>query len=271
MMKKTGIVLVWWIALLGISCTTGSDRNRGNLSGAMEKSRDDYKEERVVPDEEEDPWFSEDREEKDPPPSDPQSPDEGNPGSVDSEGTDLTEDPADLFLLFRGGSSLYEGAHFENPLDLEVLLGTTRDSFLGYFLFGGLKTLTVRREDSLYDSIKPRPFMLQGGLELRYYPIKNWRYFLPYATGRMSGFILFWNYQNALIAGSDTIQSDSLGGLGLDLGVGIDLIQTDTFQAGIQLLPQSFLFGEETSQGFTNDIFDTYGNIRITAEAGMIF
>ena len=271
MMKIPGIFLVLGITFMSVSCTTGSDRNRGSLSDAMDKSRDDYKEERVVPDEEDDSWFFDDQDGRESP---PEAPDSSEGGEVEQAGeakSALSEEPLELFLLFRGGSSLTGGLHFENPLDLEILLGTSRDTLLGYYLFGGLKTLRVRRDDSLYESIKSRPFILQGGLELRYYPVKTWIYFLPYLTGSMSGFVMFWNYQNALTAGSDTFKSDSLSGLGLDLGVGIDLIQTDTFQAGIQLLPQAFLFGEETSQGFNNDIFNTYGNIRITAEAGMIF
>lgn len=259
--------------ILIFSCTTSSDRHRGNLSDAMEKSRDDYEKERVVPDEEEDNsfWFHQDREESEQPDAPEGIPEEGGAGNS-SEGTAVSAaEPADLFLLFRGGSSLVGNPHFDNPLDLEILLGTNGEGLFGYYLFGGFKSLQVQRDDSLYESINPKPFILHAGLELRYYPIKSWHYFVPYLTGRMAGFALFWSYRNALIARGDTIHSDSVGGVGFDAGIGVNFIQTESFQAGIQLLPQGFLFGEETSQGFTNDVFSTYGNVRVTAEAGMIF
>ncbi len=71
--------------------------------------------------------------------------------------------------------------------------------------------------------------------------------------------------------GSDVITSDYIGGLLLGVGVGVDFFQGKIFSLGAQLIPELYLFGAETSEGFNNDFFDSYGTIRLTVEAGFNF
>lgn len=261
-MKSKNIILILSaLSFLLVSCTTSSPRNRGSLSGAMDKSRDDYEEERRVPDREDDEdWFSRPEEDQDDPYPGSEEELSGYSGTVgDSEGT---------FLLLRSGTSCVSDPYFDNPFDMEILLGNARMGHLGVFLFAGFKTLDVQYDDNIYESIKPHPFILHCGVEMRYYPFAEWQFLSPYLTGRISGFTLFWMYQNSLEAGPDTISSDYLGGIGFDGGVGVDLIKTDSFQAGVLVLPQLFLFGEETFEGFSNDVFSSYGTVRWSFEAG---
>ncbi|OQY32153.1 MAG: hypothetical protein B6241_12010 [Spirochaetaceae bacterium 4572_59] len=222
----------------------------------MDKARDDYEEERRVPDREDNDWVEDD---------DDYYPESEDP---DSESSVTPDELQNLFLMLRSGASFRSDPYFNNPFDLEILLGSNGDGYFGVFLFAGFKKLEVQSEEELYESIKPNPFILHCGVEMRYYPFEKWTYFSPYITGRISGFSLFWMYKNALVAGPDTISSDYLGGLGLDGGVGVDFIQNENFQAGFLMLPQVFLFGEETSKGFSNDVFLSYGNIRWSLEAG---
>ena len=272
-MKPAAFLFLLGSLFLFFSCTTESHRNRGSLSDAFEKSRDDSEEDRTVPDEEDDPWFYERDDENESEWDDESEPSysgEDNPDSGDILLEGYTGESG-LFLLLRAGSSIASSPYFDNPFDMEILLGTTREGPIGFFLFAGFKNLNVKPEDSLYESIDPDPFILHAGLEFRYYPLKATLFFNPYFCGRVSGFSLFWVFKNALIAGSETIHSDYVGGMGFDAGLGVDFLRTDTFQAGVQILPQGFLFSEETAEGFTNDYFGAFGDIRLTIEAGMTF
>ncbi len=248
------------IALIYVSCTTGSPRNRGSLSDAMDKSRDDYEDERTVPDEQ-DEWYY------DAPEEEPEYED-SEEGAPDYYYSSYPTEAQDVFILLRGGASLVSDPYFDNPLDGEVLIGSSSEGNFGFFLFAGFKALTVQKDDDIYESIENKPFILHCGLETRFYPLKDWTLFSPYLTGRVSAFVLAWSYKNALIAGDDTIYTDFLSGFGFDAGAGVDLIQTEQFRAGVLLLPQGFLFGVETAEGFNNDVFDAYGTVRWSAEAG---
>ena len=155
------------------------------------------------------------------------------------------------------------------PLIWSFSMGARGQSRFGGYVFGGFKNLDVQTTHPVSQSIDPDPLILYLGVELRCYLFPRLRIFSPYLAGRMSGFTLFWSFRNELITDEDiTITYDYLGGIGLDAGVGVDFIQTDTFQAGILLLPQSFLFGEETARGFSNDYFNPYGTVRWSVEAG---
>jgi len=261
MIRRGMLFMVLLLLLFLFSCMSSSHRNRGSMSGAMDKSRDDYEGERTVPDEEdEDYWFDEEEEDGDIP--------EDSAPEYDSDDTGIPDEPLNLFLLVRGGASFVSDPYFENPLDMEVLIGGLGESNFGFFLFAGFKNLDVQSDSSISAAIKSHPLILDIGGEIRYYPFHELTYFSPYVAGRISGFVLFWSYKNDLIAGSDTISSDYLGGVGLDGGIGVDFVQTDHFQAGFLLLPQAFLFGDETAEGFNNDIFDAYGTVRWSVEAG---
>ena len=80
---------------------------------------------------------------------------------------------------------------------------------------------------------------------------------------------MYWSFKNPLEAGGDVITSDSVGGMMLALGAGIQFINTGTFRAGVSCIPETHFFYSETQQGFQNDVFDLYGNIRWAVEAGL--
>ena len=77
-----------------------------------------------------------------------------------------------------------------------------------------------------------------------------------------------WSYKNPFQAmaygeygdelGMDTISSDGLSGFELYTGLGLNLVQTEGFQLGAEALPGLIIWGGETSEGFDNDVFDTF-------------
>jgi len=251
------------VLLLFLSCTTSSPRNRGSLSGAMDKSRDDYEDERRVPDEPDDPWENEDPgdDEETPPP-----PDEADPSEA------VSDDSVSLIVLGRGGMGFRGGPYFFPRGGGELLIGDVLGKgHWEVYLFGGFNHLIVRSTHEVSDSIESDVFVLDAGIEGRFYPLPDLTFFSPWVSGRMGGMILFWQFKNSLTAGSDTIGSDSLGGLLLGLGAGVDFIHGDSFRLGFSMTPEVWLFGDETSQGFTNDYFDAQGVIRWALEGGLRF
>lgn len=237
--------------ILLTGCVTSSNKSRGSLNDAMDKSRDDYEEERVVPDE--DDYWNKDNEDN---------------SDIYVAATEIL-DPTDLVLILRVGKSLLSGPYFSSSTGAEILLGGLYTSHTELFLYGGLEILELNKNHSVSESIKEYPFMLTGGVEARYYPIEDLEYFTPYLLGRIGGMILAWEFRNSLNHGDVT--TDSLGGFTIDVGIGFDIVHSDSLRLGILCKPQSYLYGIETTEGFTNDYFDVSGLINISAEIGYKF
>lgn len=259
-MKKLLIAILCLTFIFLTACTTSSTTNRGSLSDAMDKSRDDYEEERDVPDEEipqieEDDNYEEDDEQQ---------------GEEDSYTPKQNQTPSSFQILIRGGDSFLGGPYFLGSGNGEVLVGSSFDHW-AVFLSAGINVLRVNKNHQVSDSIKENPFALNAALEGRYYIFKDLKVFSPYLLARLGGFIMFWEFQNPLTSGDETISSDSLSGLILGSGVGIDFYRGDSFNLGAVALPEWYIFGDQTSQGFTNDYFNSQGIIRWAVEAGYRF
>ncbi len=257
-MRYLKAFLLFSIVLIASSCMTSSGRNRGSLSDAMDKSRDDYEEERDVPDNP-DPWWEREEEEERQRSNSPQTSNFGSGGF------------SSLMVLVRGGYEFAGDPFFDTGYDGEILVGDRVGRRGEVYLYAGFNNLETNPSHSVSESIKGDVLNLGVGVEGRFYPLSGMSYFSPYILGRMGGFIMFWEFKNALDAGGYEIDSDMLGGMMIGVGAGIDLIRTDSFKLGIAIIPELSLYGEETGQGFTNDYFDSQGITRITAEAGFSF
>jgi len=229
----------------------------------MDKSRDGYRNDRNVPDkpdkpkQSENPRNNEENQNKEPP--------------QQESGTKPSE-PISLLVLTRGGMGFRGGPYFEPRFNGELLIGDAMDKGIWeVYLFGGFSHLTANPSHEVYKSIKHDSFTLNAGIEGRFYPLPKQTFMSPYLMGRIGGMILFWAFQNPLKAGSETISSDSLGGLLLGAGLGLDIIHNKGFKLGVIVIPEVLLFGEETSQGFTNDYFKSQGVIRWAVEGGVRF
>jgi hypothetical protein len=259
-MKKLIIMILCLSFILLTACTTSSTMNRGSLSDAMDKSRDDYEEEREVPDEEipqaeEEDEYEEDDEEYE---------------EADSYASSQNQTPSSIQLLIRGGDSFLGGPYFLGSGNGEILVGSTFDHWAVY-LSAGFNILRVNQNHQVSESIKDNPLALNAALEGRYYFFKELKVFSPYLLARIGGFIMFWEFENPLTAGDETIESDSLGGMILGSGLGIDFYRGDSFNIGAVVMPEWYIFGDQTSQGFTNDFFSSQGVTRWAVEAGYRF
>lgn len=246
--------------LILAACTTGSDYKRGSLSDAMDKSRDDYEDEREVPNEREpDDWWDDDdsNRRRDEPGDDP-PPSSLAPGSG----------PSLMYLAGRGGNAWHSSPYFDSLFDAEMLLGYREDA-VEILLFGGMKAVEAKKSSEIYESVDEGVLFLRAGVELRYSPFPDLPFFSPYVLGQVGGSYMYWSFKNPLDAGSEVIWNDSVGGMILGVGAGLNLVNYAPFRLGIACIPETHLFGSETQEGFQNDVFDYYGTVRWAIEAGL--
>ena len=268
MIRKILLPLIALVLLLS-GCMTSSSSNRGSLSGAFDKSRDGYEDEREVPDEEreeeeEDPWWTDSKE-------------EDSPGSESLAPAAASSGPVSLTLIVRGGSGFYGGPYFDPTPFGEILLGDRMGRW-EFYGFAGFQALKVQpgypsdapSDEKLNQSIED-PLILDAGVEVRAYLFEKMEFMSPYLLARVGGVYLFWTLKNPIVSGDNTISTDTLGGLLLGCGAGVDLVRTESFKLGVLVMPEVYFLGEVTSKGFTNDYFDSQGVVKWAVEGGYRF
>ncbi len=243
------------------SCTTSSPYNRGSLSDAMDKAEDDHEGSRRVPNDRDEPSRGRDSRDDDRYTQDTTSP---------QDEAVYYSDPfvGEVYLLFRGGNSWGGAPYFNSLFDGEVLIGGREDS-LEVLLFAGIKAVIAKESSEIYDSVDDGVLILRAGIEGRYYPFPDLQFMSPYLLAQAGGIYMYWSFKNPLEAGGDLITSDSVGGMMLGVGAGVNLIDKGGFRAGVSCIPETHFFYSETQQGFQNDVFDLYGNIRWAVDVGL--
>lgn len=265
-MGKSILLYILTAVLISVTaCTSTPTRDRGSLSDAMDRARDDYPEEREVPSEprDDDMWDQDNRDrDNDRDPS-------GDKWEHDRD-TEYVyySGPAAMYLGLRGGNALYSYPYFDSLFDSEILFGTGPNETELLF-FGGIKAVTAREDSEIKESIDEGVIFLRGGVEGRFYPFPDWQVFSPYLLAQAGGLYMYWSFKNPLEAGSETITSDSVGGMILAAGAGINLINTEKFRLGGAWIPEVHFFYSETQEGFENDVFDAYSTIRWAVELGL--
>ena len=241
------------LTLIGLpACTTTSDVSHGSLGDAMDKSRDDYPDEREIP--------TTPKEEA--PGAGSGEGSEGDSSGDESESRPGQDDDAEevgggtagsgggtgpIYLGGRGGNAWHSEPYFDSLYDAELLLGYGEEH-VAIFLYGGIKAVKAKKNSELRESIDEGVLFLRAGVEARYYPIYEWRVFSPYVLAQLGGLYMYWSFKNPLDAGTETITSDSVGGLAAGIGAGVDLIHLEGFHLGIACIPEAYLFTGETQK-----------------------
>lgn len=246
---------------LVIGCVTSSPYDRGPLSEAMEKARDDYPDDREVDNRRDDPTRDEDF----PDPWDNDSVWEKDEDYQDEiESIDLNT-ATDWYIGLRGGSAIRSSPYFDSLFDAEVFCGF-RDGSGELQFFGGIKAATVKPGDPLEESVDDGVVFLRGGMEFRVVPFPQWDFISPYLSLRAGGLYMYWTFENPLTAGTEEITRDSVGGMLLGAGPGVNIINHERFRLGTAFIPEINLFYSETKQGFQNDVFSHYFTTRWVVE-----
>lgn len=249
-----------------VSCSSVPDRDRGSLSDAMDKARDDNEGSRSVPDAPagggdlpDGAWIV------DPPSRSPRR------GSVDAD----DETPSDplvtgyqsdrLSFGFRGSYDLASSEPWSSPVDFDLIAGVSGENaaMLGYL---GLRTVDPGEGSAFEASIEDSAGILRVGLQFRWFPFPGRQYLAPQLDVALGGFVMGWTYRNALTAGNDTILGDSLGGAHLALGAGVSLARWERAEFGLRVVSEAYLFGDKTDEGFDNDFFAPLGVVKLVGE-----
>ena len=105
--------------------------------------------------------------------------------------------------------------------------------------------------------------LLNLGLRYKYFTTPHHTLFGHYFILGLSYTHLSWSYENSIVVDGDLINNDSLDGIELFGGMGVNLLQTDNLQLGLEAIPSMTLWLAKTSEGFDNDVFDNFYTIKI--------
>ncbi|MGD9706084.1 MAG: hypothetical protein AB7V07_00255 [Candidatus Delongbacteria bacterium] len=262
-MKQLCATVLIVCSIILTSCAS-SNRHAGKLSEAMDKSSDNHEGERKVtavvvedPEEEEneDQIIYEQKNEH------------VQAGTASTEG---------LSFGIQAGSGVLSSESFYGVTSfsfaLEQFYKEKRSAFIELGgLYAPLQTAESDEfdpDDEIVKALNGGIFSLYSGIKLRFYTTSEHTFignFFGFGFGVNS---MFWNYKNDLeieeydengnYAGTETISGDQLWGLDLNGSAGINLVQTENFVLGVEFNPGIIIWGLETYEGFTNDVFEPF-------------
>lgn len=259
-------------AVLFASCYSTPSRDRGSLGDAMDAARDDSQD-RSVPskprfpydDPYDDPydkpfvpvWPSPPVSKPNPPVAKPKQP-QVPPSEVEPEepAEPASIDPVDAETAFgiRYGVSPFVSGDADRIDDVSMLFGfAAGDTEL--FALLSAKLLEPASGSDLYLSTADNLTMFSIGGEFRRLPFPDRVFLSPWLGFGAEAFIMGWEFRNPLVAGSDTITSDMLGGFLLYPSLGAYLIRNSHASVSVFVLPAVSFFREVTAEGFNNDVF----------------
>jgi hypothetical protein len=247
------------------SCSPSS-RRAGSLSDAMEKASDDYQGERKVDavGETEEPEY------------------------IPADSTFIKFEPAreigedgkplkDLWLGLKFGTGV---------MNTESFYGVTSFAFLGNQFLDDKKSVsfdlgleysplqTTRttefdpEEDEIVKALDGGVITLFAGMNFRYYTTPKHTFIGNYFSAGAGVKSMFWSYKNPIeikeydeygnYAGTETISGDQLWGFDINAALGLNYIQFKHFSLGIEFNPGLTIWGFNTYEGFSNDIFHPF-------------
>jgi hypothetical protein len=243
------------LAVLLISCETAPTQRRGSLSDAMNKSKDSNTGSRDVP-EQSSP-------EAKPTPEIPQDSDDSSDSAATSSDTPF--DSGSFIWGTRAGSTFSSSGDMGRDFDLDLLAGVAGPKCEG-LMYAGFKAVEPVEDSDLDQSVSGSLLFLRLGGEIRYVPFDDREDFSPYIGAGVGGFLMGWEFQNDLSSSSGTIHGDSLKGAVLSVMAGMYIVRNETLSLGIAAIPELYLFGDLTSEGFDNDYFKPYGTVKFVGE-----
>ena len=262
------LCLVIITALFLQSCVGTEKHRSGKLSDAMEEASDEHKGERKV--------------NTQPDPDDEDEDDDidysvgvGSHSSSLVANDSLTADSAlidvesDLnWFTLSGGTGLLKKDDFFGLNHASLALGAYAAQRHYFEVYVGISWAPVQETSMLSESLDGGVTLLQIGGGYKFYTTPRHTFLGLYLCAGLGYAYMRWSYKNPFEAmaydengnelGMETISGDGVSGFEMFAGLGINLIQSKNFQLGAEVLPGLITWGGETSEGFNNDIFDTF-------------
>lgn len=255
------------IAALYTSCVSTPERSRGSLSGAMDTARDDNGADRSVPDYNRNPPPNSipdpnERLPERPSADSPGGNDKGSSGSVSA----LSGEPLRLWLGLRGANATASDHEIQTLGDCDIFIRGEVTPKVDITFYAGMKVANPVSDSDLDASAKDGLLFFKAGMEGQYMPFPDWKILSPYVFAGVGGYTMFWSFQNSLTAGGEIITGDSIGGMLLTVGAGIYPVNLDRFRIGVNVIPETYLFGPVTQEGFDNDYFTIFNTLKLSVE-----
>lgn len=248
------------------SCFGSSSNRRGKLSDAMEEASDEHKGDRVVETEPDPEYEYEDPEYDIVTVAQPASLVSTDSAMVDS--TMPLQGPRLTWFTIAGGTGLLKKGDFIGFNHFNLALGTYAREKHYLELTAGFSWAPVQETSLLNESLDGGVTLLQLSLGYKYYITPRYTFMGLYVCAGLGYTYMRWSYKNPFEAmeydeygdelGMETISSDGLSGFEAYTGLGINLVQTEGFQLGVEALPGLIIWGGSTSEGFDNDVFDDF-------------
>jgi hypothetical protein len=141
-------------------------------------------------------------------------------------------------------------------------------NFLGLYVGGAIVDL---KPGSLPDRGVDQTWMLESGLTYRRYLNSSWTAISPYIAVSAGFVLLNWDYRNPVVAGGETIQSDSLEGMEGSVAIGISTRRDSRVSFFGEVGVGGTAFIDTTTQGFSNDVFSNFGFVSVKAGVSVKF
>jgi hypothetical protein len=141
-------------------------------------------------------------------------------------------------------------------------------NFFGLYVGGAIVDL---KPGSLPDLGVDRTWMLEAGLTYRRYLNFSRTALSPYIAVSAGYVLLNWDYRNPIVAGGETIQSDSLEGAEGSVAFGISTRRDSHVSFFGEVGVGGTVFLDTTTQGFENDVFRNFGFVSVKAGVSVKF
>lgn len=178
----------------------------------------------------------------------------------------VNDKPADTnpFVFgLAGGVGFLKSAHFDPLTFLEISTGKYLDEKNQLDIYAGFGWAPVSKTDDLERSIKDGVNIFSLGMRYKHFFTPQYTFLGAYLTLGAAYTRMCWQYKNSITIDDSEIGSDSLDGYDFFAGVGFNLAQIKHFQIGLEVLPSVTLWNSTTSNGFSNDVFDSFFMIKL--------
>ncbi|HUU44271.1 MAG TPA: hypothetical protein VM118_00950 [Acidobacteriota bacterium] len=261
------------VLILGftVGCSGSSNTRRGSLSDAMDEASDENNDKYPKADTESDDRDDTDDEERPLIESIPLtvSADYWTPDTTSEADAELEEFRAEHFGFAFGAG----------PLRGDDFYGFRHGMFtVGGFISERVKlearaagvNVPIQKTSYLSKSLEDGVALLQLGAAVKFFTTPQHTFMGQYFVAGLNWTYMGWDYKNPISVGDETIETDWLKGLDLYVGLGWNLIQADPFRLGLEATPGLIFWTGTTSEGFDNDVFDTFYYVRfgVTAQLG---
>jgi len=135
-------------------------------------------------------------------------------------------------------------------------------NYLGLFVGGDVVEL---QPGSLPDRAIDNIWMFEAGLDYRRYLNQAHVFISPYVSLGLSYQLLSWSYRNPVLINSETVQSDSLEGMGGYAGFGVAFNRNSHLSFFGEADIGGTVFLSQTIGGFDNDVFSDFGYFMVKA------